>query len=357
MIFYLLLFAFLLLLPKNKKSGALLFFLIVGLVCALRYNVGYDFSNYLDIILGRNQYSITYDRLEPTTKWLIGLARWLEFSQIYFIVTSALIVGGIAYYVYKESADYRLSILIFMSIPLFFWASLSIIRQFMAVAFGLLYFHYLFQGRWRVAFSWFLLAVLSHGSAWILLFAMIIRKYPISMKGTYVIYALSFTSSIVLPILTTIKIDLEIVTRAQRFIVDNEGLMGYKSQFIMFNLIFVLVLFLLRQIKKHSLELQFQSNLFLIGVSIFNIFSPVAVVGGRLSTFFLIVLIVLLPNLLFLIPRRTVTRYCALCSCLFLYVYTLRLATSSYEQGLTQKDPYTPYQTFLMREKLYNEHW
>lgn len=357
MIFYLILFALLLILPTDRKVGIILFFLIVGLVCALRYNIGYDYSNYLNVILDRHQYSITYERLEPTTKWLIEIARCLKFSQFYFIFSSILIIGGVSYYIYHESIDYRLSIVIFMSIPLFFWSSLSIIRQFMAVALGLLYFYNLFREKWLATFSAFTLAILSHSSAWILLFALVAKKYPIKNNWAYFIYILSFSSSFVLPILTTLQVNLEIVTRAQNFITNNAGLMGYKSQFILFNLIQVLIFVLQKINKQDSQRLQFQSTLVLIGTFTFNIFSPVAVLGGRLSTFFLIVIVSLLPNLLTSLSQRMVARYVALYTCLFIYIYTLRLSTSSYEQGLTKKDPYIPYQTFLMREKQYNEHW
>lgn len=347
MIFYLTLLLLLLLLPcSNKRMGMFLFFILVCGVSAIRYNIGYDYINYLDIILSRNTYAIAYDRLEPLGRFLIDTSRHLEYPQFFFIVSSIIIIIGVAFWIYRESEDYKLSILIFMALPMFFWASLSIVRQFMAISFGLFFFNAIISRKYKQSYAWLLLAILSHSSAFVLAIT-----YFLPQKLTFSRYILIYTSSFILGFVFYGAINwgvgISIFEKAQLFI-QKSDLKGFKNQMILFNVFFVLHLLLLKRTKQDSLRWTFYSQLFLIGIFLLNVLNFAPVFAGRVSSFFLISFVILLPNgIMKLRQHKHFYRLLATPVFIFFYIYTLYLASSSYEKGLTVKDPYIPYDTYF----------
>lgn len=346
MIFYLGILLLLLLLPRgNKRIGIRIFFLIVGGLSAVRYNVGYDYTNYLDIILGRNAYAIAYDRLEPIGKLLIDASKYVEYPQLFFILSSLIIFAGIAFWIYKESEDYKLSILIFMGLPMFFWASLSIVRQFMAIAFGVLFFHSVLSQKYRQSYLWLALASLSHVSALVLAVAYILKK-ELTFSRYVLIYASSFVLGFAFYRLINWGAGILILEKAQIFIQKND-LKGFRNQIILFNGFFLTYLLFLWESRRISYSSPFYSQVALVGVFLLNTLSFAPVFAGRISSFFLISFVVLFPNEIRMSPHRVLYRLLAVPLCIFFYVYTLYLASSSFEAGLTSKDPYIPYQTYF----------
>lgn len=358
MIFYILIL-FVLLSLKNKYILPI-FVILVGGVCALRYNIGYDYSNYLTIILGNNTYDAEFDRFEPLSRFLILLSRKLHFSQFFFITTSFVTIGSIAFFIKSESLNKKMSILIFMSLPLFFWASLSIIRQMCAVSLGTIYFLYLFQKKYVKASFPLTLAILFHSSAWILLPAIIIKRIHLNNKKIVFVYILSFFLYILIPLFLRINTGVSFIERAQFFMMSTEELKGYKGLFYLVNFIFIFLLFILKKHLNNEDEnkekLAYYFKLFVTGTIIYNIFSPFATLGGRLSTFYLITLIIILPNIIELSNNKIVKYLTYTFSCI-IFVYTIWLASSSYQNGLTAKDPYCPYRTFLSNQKEYYNAW
>lgn len=344
MIFYLAIWSILLLLPNsNKKKGGVLFFLIVGTISAIRYDVGYDYMNYLDIILGRNTYAIAYDRLEPLCKSLINASRYLGYPQLFFIITSIAIVAAISFWIYNESKNYKLSILIFMGLPMFFWASLSIIRQFLAISFGTLFFLNILRDKNKQSILWLILAVLSHSSALILICGYLAKRNW-STKTQLVFYISSFFAGTLLFSLISWG-GIPILERAKIFL-QHTDLKGFTHQITLFNIFFIGYFILLRQ-QNSNPTLNFYARLFILGVVLLNALSFAPVFAGRLSSFFLISLIILLPNAIAESKHKPLYFASSTVLFSFFFVYTLHLASSSHENGLTSKDPYIPYKTYL----------
>lgn len=351
MIFWISILVLLLIYPSKKQGICLYFFVIVALISAIRYDIGYDYINYLDIIIGNYDYDVAYDRLEFLPKFMINLSRSTQFSQLFFIITSILIIGGVAYFINKESNNKKMSILIFMCIPLFFWSSLSIIRQMMAVTFGLLMIKNVFDENKYKSIFYFLLAILSHNSAYILILTFLAKKIKFKKYVYLILFVLSFALYPLFYKLLANYGNFFLFEHALLYVDLNEDLKGNTSIWILFNVIFLLLYIILYEAKKLDKQNSYYFNIFFIGIVLFNVFSPVAVLAGRLSIYFTISLIVILPNL--------VQKKSGLTKSLFtigvyivgvmLYIYTIFLATSSFEKGLTIKDPYCPYKTVLLK--------
>ena len=346
MIFYLVLLACILLFP-NRKQICILFLFLFGIMSGIRYDIGYDYINYYDIIVGNYQYDTMYDRLEPTTKILIDLSRNLYFPQLYFIVTSFSTLFMVCYIIRRESFNCKLSILLFLSIPMFFWATLSIIRQMWAVSFGMLFFYYYEKNKIRSAIVFLLLAVLTHSSAIVLLLIPFFRKMNLKFSHYVFLYLSSFFLSFIIPVIFSYNIQSDLFIRAKQFIFSDIELKGYASLVVLFNLVYVISLFLYEKCIKDYAQTKYYFLLFSLGIFVFNILHPFGVIGGRLSTYFLIVIIILVPNLIERSSLKYLVTPVVYAMLIVIYVYTIYLASSSYQKGITDKDPYCPYKTFM----------
>lgn len=132
-----LLFALLFFETTNKKlkyifaiCSALPFFI----VAAIRYDVGTDYlfryvPNYISMVNGENIGS-----LEFLCRILIKICIFISKDYaIFFIATSAIIIGLIFKTIYKDSKHVILSIVIFL-IGSFFFQSLNLVRQYISMA-------------------------------------------------------------------------------------------------------------------------------------------------------------------------------------------------------------------------------
>lgn len=349
MIFWLILLAVFIAYPSKGKGICLFFFIVVGFICAIRYEIGYDYNNYMSFIKGTYDYDISYDRLEPLGKVLIELAVYFDFPQLFFIITSIIIYGSVAYFIRSESDDFKLSIIIFMSIPAFFWDSLSIIRQFLAVSCALMMFMCVYKGKIKTSIIFFILAILSHNSAYLLVLTYFAKYINFSKKIYVAIFIASFFLFFIMEILIVRYSDFAIFKQANLYILLKDNLSGGSKMIYLYDIIFILLLSLLPPKIFDNIKLRYYFNLFFIGVVVYNIFSVTPTMGIRMSGYFM-------PSLIVLIPYVVKYRFnhvkwevkTVIYSCLiFIYIYTLQLAEITFQNNLSSQNPYCPYKTFL----------
>ncbi len=132
---------------------------------AIRHKTGYDFDSYVDI------YREASSGNEPEgVEWgwqlVNGLSHLLFGSaQGVFFLTSIVIYGLIAWVLYRESEYAAFAILAFLlNIP-FYWESLAILRQYVAIAICLLAARQWLRGRRISFFALVGVAVLFHATA------------------------------------------------------------------------------------------------------------------------------------------------------------------------------------------------
>ena len=90
-------------------------FILIFIFCALRFDVGYDYSMYYELIGGNIKwYTAQINRIEFLSRQLILFSSFIGFIQFFFILSSFVII----YFYYKtikeNSLDRWLSTLVFV---------------------------------------------------------------------------------------------------------------------------------------------------------------------------------------------------------------------------------------------------
>lgn len=355
---YFLIFLFLLLSPNNKKIGVCVFFILICSVSACRYNVGYDYENYLSIILNSNT-DYAFTRLEPTSKFLIELSRYLDFPQFYFIVTSFFITLFFAYVIYKESPDLKLSFIAYCSIPIFFFSSLSIIRQMLACGIAFLMIYFWRYKKYKSAFLCLLCGWTMHISILICCLLPIAslrfwnKNISLNIWWISILICFFFTPFISF-LFSSFDFSNPFLLKAQNFITEQKDLRGYKSLLYLFNFVYIVMLiFYYEKLKSWNPDYTFYFNVTTIGICFMNCFSSFGVTGGRISIFFLTPFLLLIAAIPYIghkeyyMFKKAMIIVCSF----FLFCYTLYLSHHNFHLGITDKDAYFPYQTFWSNQR------
>ena len=350
---YFLVFLFLLLSPRNKKIGACVFFILISLISACRYNVGYDYENYLAIILNPNIDS-TFTRLEPTSKFLIEVSRYFNFPQFYFIVTSFFITLFFTYIIYKESPDLKLSFILYYSIPIFFFGSLSIIRQMLACGIAFLMIYFWRHKKYTLAFLCLFFGGAVHISVFICCLLPIAalrfwnRELALTFWWVSILIGLFFAPYISM-FFACLDSSNPFLLKAQNFIIEQRDLRGYKGILYLFNFIYIMILiFYYEKLKSWNPDYIFYFNVTTIGICLMNCFSSFGVTGGRISIFFFTPFLLLIAAIPYIEHKKyyILSKTMIIACSFFLFCYTLYLSYHHFHSGITDKDAYFPYQTF-----------
>ena len=175
---------------KNKKIKVILLILAVIpmlLVSALRYQVGTDYTKRYVENYRMLQKGIDVEDLEIGFKAIDYVCLFFtKDAYLLFIVTSLIILSIVFEVIYKKSSNSILSVIIFF-LGGYFFGTLNLVRQYIAVAFILLGYQFLMFENRKKAYSLFvlcgILAFLMHSSS-IVCFAIMFltRKNIINIK-------------------------------------------------------------------------------------------------------------------------------------------------------------------------------
>ena len=180
---------------SGKKVSKIIFQFLAMLpfilVSSLRYNVGTDYSyryvpNYLDFVNGKSVPS-----LEPLFVLLIKVCIFFTSNPtILFVITSILINFITFYMIFKYSKSPILSIIIYF-VGSFFFTSMNIVRQFVAMAIIFGSYRLLFSKEHKFLFIIpVAIATLIHTMSIIYLILLFVDKKPIKLKYVSVIVLL-----------------------------------------------------------------------------------------------------------------------------------------------------------------------
>ena len=290
-------------LSKNINIFYWMLITLLFLVSALRYEVGQDYNHWIDVYnwimngdKGGNYVEIGY-------KYLNILIQSIPLLNEYalFVITSAFIVFGFGYIIYKnvEKKYWFLSIFMFICSGIFF-ASLNLVRQYIAiviVSFGIIS---LKKNNYILFILSVILATLFHTSALIMLgflaFYLIFRKQTFN-KMLICIYVLSLVFMI---------IDLRQILEWFKFIIPERWEWYLQSEFLtdrnysaivkqlVPNALLIFVLIKRKQIIEMKNENDIYILMLFIDIFITNCFYGVLVLL-RLSYFFDISLMFIIP--------------------------------------------------------------
>jgi len=284
-------------------------------------------------------YEDQFNRLEFLNQKLISLCHALDFPQLFFIVTSFIIVYLTYRTVKRHSCNIMLSTLIFLSLPLYFLNSLSIIRQYVAVS--IIFYAYTFiKERQLLKFLLAaLLAALFHKSA---IFAVVLY-WLYDLKLTTVHYVILFFLGLVSSSLSYNLVELI----APQYLTYLDRKVGVGGNMIL--LLFQLAgFFMLFTIPKLTVR---KSNLFLLtsyytGLLIWSSLSEYGHAGIRGGLYFMVFFIIFAPEVLSKFTQRAILKLGAYSLALIMFIMTLWIGTKN-----ENKDPNLPYRVFFLTDK------
>lgn len=348
MVFYFFLFFFISVLLsqrnklKNLNISALVFF-ILFITSAIRFDVGYDYMLYYDILNSDyDQFINETERMEPLNILLFKISRIIGFNQFYFIITSAIIFFSLYKVVTKFSKNISLSILLFMSLPIFYFNSFSIIRQFVAVSIVFYASTFIFDKKFLQYYMFVLIAFLFHKSALIGIILPLIFHY----KGNFlrIIYVILFLLSIFGEnIITYFASILLSDYYYNAYILRKLGTGGDKMLYIFQIISFFLLFIPYKKMEEKSITYM---NAFFVGIFIWGALSPFGHAGVRGALYFTIFIILLIPELVESFNYRKIKRQIVYLITFTFYLLTLWLGINN-----PHKDPNIPYRISFFTDK------
>lgn len=314
---------------KNKNEFIAITLFVVS---AARFDVGFDFLSYYNSIELFQPHDMTYIRFGLLHGGLIEFSNYIGFTQLYFIVTSAVIYFFIHLSLNKHSENYLYSILIFIGVPFFFLMSFNFIKQFTAMVLVLYSIRYIFERKLLSFIFVIFIASLLHYTAimCVCLYYLYGRKIP--SVFLIVFFASSFFA---FPLAQNI-IDTLLPFYSHYLDVKVEGGKSFQALLI---LLFLLFIMFRRLINNKKSDFYFVT--FIIGACIYNTFQPIGFSATRVSYYFLIFLILLVPSFGSRIRKKQFTLL------LIALTFTLFIISLYSNSKVGTRSPSVPYQTFF----------
>lgn len=287
------------------------------LFSGIRYGVGIDFFSYFEYLQDVRLGNITY--VEPgfllLEKAVLAVGGR---EQLLFFTTAFLITYFTMKYIRYFSAMPILSCYLYMSMPIFYLASFNGIRQFLATALFAYSIRFLVERSLTRYLTVMTLAATFHVTA-----VLMIPLYFVMHKDLKIYHYLSIIM-VYLLILPNISLLLSIMHMSEKYVSDyyvNEGV-NLKS-------LILLPLFLVFSFYKAKLSKKCEGyNVFLnmiffsILLSVTPLFSSIpSVLITRLTTYFTIALIILIPNAILAIKNLYIKQVCFIAALLFPAIY------------------------------------
>lgn len=345
MFLYILFFIFIFfLLTQFVKTSNIKYFnysyLIIFLISGLRFDVGYDFPLYYGWIKGDiNFLEDQLDRLEFFSRSLVVFSHDINFYQLFFIVTSFFIVFSTYKVIKENSNDYVISTLVFLSFPIFFFNSLSIIRQYVALSIVFYSFKYIKSRNLLKFMISIAVAFLFHKSAVVAL--VLYWVYNIKLKNIHflIIFLGGFFSSKLVYILVENFIPYYLIYLDRKIGVGGDKIL------LAFQVIGLFILFFVDK-KQNDYSYRFYLNTFFIGLFIWSSLAPYGHAGFRGALYFMVFFILLFPEIINLVKERKVLKPMVYLLCFCFFVFTLIMGKLN-----PHKDPNIPYRVFFLTDK------
>lgn len=322
-----------------KSALRSLAILIAIIISAFRYDVGQDYLSYRNSIINLDS---NFYNSEFINRGLFYVAHLFGLPQIYFIITTCIIFLIINTTIKRYSNYYTLSFLIFLSFPLFFANSLTIIRQFVAMSIVFYSVKYVIEKRSFFKFSILILfAIGFHTSAIVALPIFFLNKLKIKSW----VYLIMFGFPIILKE-TLVYIIANYAPSYNKYITYKYGLdAGGGKAIYLFMLICVFLLLFQKRINRISENNRFYLNSTLFGTIIYWVLLDFGHIGMRIGSFYLMFCIILLPNSIrvFVLENRKYMIYLLYMLCFLVFLTTFGVGIKNGESS------YIPYKFIFQK--------
>lgn len=342
---YLLLLGLLMINMKiNSKASNNLCFLVLFVFSAIRYDVGYDYMMYLDIL----RYEPDYDRFE-FLEYLLQRFAAQTYIPIFFIVNSFITVYFAKWAIEKLSVNVSISLLAFFCLPLLYTHSLSIIRFWSGVSVLFYATTFIYEKKWIHFAVFYIISYFLHGSMVVGILFIPLVLFEISRIANIILLILSFIGGefVLNRLLGSSLADYGILGERLNYyakIGDTESAMT-KIPYLYLAIDILFLILWTRNKNKSSAVLHKYITIFNIGVSILFLFSFDNTLNSRLCRPFLIYIILVVPLILKHLrgetKRMSTLAFTLAASALFLYTITI------YNDTLG-KSEYLPYRIIFL---------
>ncbi|WP_394747993.1 EpsG family protein [Spongiimicrobium salis] len=341
--FFLVVFALLRFQQIQKVRGLNFYALAYSLIflfCALRFDVGFDYAYYFELLTKQADfYEDKFARIEYINQLLIGISQKIGLPQFYFILTSFIIVICTYKTLKRDSKDFVISSLVFLSFPIFFLNSLSIIRQYVAVCIVFYGFKFIKKRKLVPYLAIIGVAFLFHRSAVIavVLYWLYHRKIE-NIYYVIIYFAGLFSSKLAYLVVAYI------FPQYLQYLDRRIGTGGDKV-LLFFQLIGLVLLLLVNRKKTAYENYNFYMTSFFVGLFIWSSLSPYGHAGFRGALYFMVFFMLLLPEILDLIKERKVLKQMVYYMSFVFFIFSLWLGTKN-----ETKDPNIPYRVFFLTD-------
>lgn len=289
---------------NNKKLFVISSFCILAFIAAIRnVSVGTDTKQFCEIYsdIAENSWSYFYTvsgfngRMEPGFYLLCKLLSYITKNhQILIATTSLFSIGTFCYYIYKESKNAYLSMIIFIGFQ-HYAMYLTAMRQVLAISILIIGYEIFLKKEKNLPYILMvIIAMQFHISAFIGLIYLFLRKVNFSIKAMLILISATFVSSLILPKL------LIFITKYIGFseYIDSIFFVSNYSAAVI-QLAVYLLFFSIALFYKHFTDYddKFLICLLLLNV-VFQIFGIQIVIIERVILYFSILSLSLLPNCL-----------------------------------------------------------
>lgn len=341
---------------KDKGLATKFFFVLVFLISALRYDVGWDYLNYLEIIKNSGNGLMVFEFLEHK---VCEFSNDIGFPQFFFIINSLATCLFFYKGIVLMSKNKMLSSYVFLCMPFYFLTSLSIIRFALALSIVFYALARLLHNKKILQFVFFIFfAVNIHNGALVALLAIPLFYYDAGLKFNVFILLLTivfYLSNVLLYIQNFLfsnqtAMALEGVGKLQQYIgySYSGGLSMISYLYYGINIINLLYY---KKILNSSIDEEdvFRSKklimYFNIGCCLMIFFQADASLSGRLSSLFYSTIVLIVPLYCKLSKNVRFTKSVIYIILSLLFVYQLVIKNGGVNSN--RWSTYVPYQFYF----------
>lgn len=344
-----------LLLGLNKIKGlnsAGIICVVLILFSAIRYGVGYDYFAYVGLVEKQvPDYELL--RVEWFSRLLMDLSYKIHFTQFYFIICSIFTILPI-YYISKNYSVYpAFSLLLYFLHPIFYLDSFSIVRNALAYSIVCFSIHLLVNKRYLLYILSIVCAGGIHNSAYIGLIIPLIYYFRFGRKFNvlFFISILFFSSAIVLGLFSFLANHFQVFDVILNYTELHEKQQGPFLKIIIYTLNIINLIFWNRLVAVNKMNRIFL-NTVNFGTCLWMLFSFEATLSLRLSSYFLLFDILLLPSYMYIYNQKFLHRAKLALTIFFfaLFCSSFYINVIGYVNKKDDKISFLPYQTFFFHK-------
>lgn len=343
-------------LVRSSRETMIIGTTILVLFAGIRYGIGYDYIQYLKIITSNEECNY-----EWASCFFIRVARYYNIPQIFFFINSFIFVVPIAFVCFRLKKNSTICLLCLFLIPYLFIDAMSIIRNASAYSLVFLGSYFFINKSYIKCFLFCFIALGFHSSAsisFLVMFSIYLSRRS-TIVVNYVIISIGllfmfYNISGMLYNIAKVYLPYNLVDSASYYFVNN----AEQGRFVKFILFFIgfLNLFLYQKLINIDSRNKIYIYMFNVGLLVWGIFSFDHTLSLRLSTYFMIFLVLICNsycNIYFF--KKFVSGKSILILFLSLYLTSSFIVNiAAYTQGKVDKISFLPYQTIFNYREYFN---